>query len=116
MVSSSPACTRLFCNRAIFSAVCSARAISKTSAWPIACGGPALLLEQVHNKCRRGRNDFGVLPLPAGERVGVRGLYRTREALTPHPTPLPMGEGADRACGPLMIKRRNSSHGQTALQ
>src|SRR5262249_62108163 len=35
---------------------------------------------------------------PFGERVGVRGLQTYRETLTPHPTPLPMGEGADRAC------------------
>src|SRR6266851_431013 len=34
---------------------------------------------------------------PLGERAGVRGLPDYRETLTPHPTPLPMGEGADRA-------------------
>src|SRR5262249_43485477 len=34
MVSSSPACTPLCCDRAIFSAVCSARAISKTCPSP----------------------------------------------------------------------------------
>jgi hypothetical protein len=39
---------------------------------------------------------------PFGERVGVRGIQNYREALTPHPTPLPMGEGADRARCPLM--------------
>jgi hypothetical protein len=33
---------------------------------------------------------------PFGERVGVRGLQNYRETLTPHPTPLPAGEGADR--------------------
>ena len=33
---------------------------------------------------------------PFGERVGVRGLRNYRETLTPHPTPLPLGEGADR--------------------
>src|SRR5262245_17494927 len=37
---------------------------------------------------------------PLGERVGVRGLQNYRETLTPHPTPLPLGEGADRACCP----------------
>ena len=31
---------------------------------------------------------------PFVERVGVRGLPNYREALTPHPTPLPMGERA----------------------
>src|SRR5262249_22948818 len=35
---------------------------------------------------------------PFGERVGVRGLQNYRKLLTPHPTPLPMGEGADRIC------------------
>ena len=34
---------------------------------------------------------------PLGERVGVRGLPVHRKSVTPHPTPLPMGEGADRA-------------------
>src|SRR5215813_12919830 len=34
---------------------------------------------------------------PLGERVGVRGVPAYRWTLTPHPTPLPMGEGADRA-------------------
>ena len=33
---------------------------------------------------------------PLGEREGVRGLQTYRETVTPHPTPLPMGEGADR--------------------
>src|SRR6266545_4976935 len=33
-----------------------------------------------------------------GESWGVRGLPNYRETLTPHPIPLPMGEGADRAC------------------
>jgi hypothetical protein len=45
------------------------------------------------------RRDLGVLPLPAEERVGVRGFAADRETLTPHPTPLPMGEGADRIRG-----------------
>ena len=34
------------------------------------------------------------LPLPSGERVGVRGVEAHRETLTPHPTPLPMGKRA----------------------
>src|SRR5262249_38568054 len=37
---------------------------------------------------------------PLGERVGVRGLQNYRETLTPHPTPRPLGDGADRACCP----------------
>ena len=66
--------------------------------------------------CARG--ELGVLPLPLGEMVGVRGFEAHRETLTPHPTPLPsksglpelrtfedatraspgrVGEGADRA-------------------
>src|SRR6266478_1337817 len=32
---------------------------------------------------------------PLGERVGVRGLQNYREIVTPHPTPLPMGEWID---------------------
>ena len=38
------------------------------------------------------RTDLGALPLPGGERVGVRGFEAYRETVTP----LPMGEGADR--------------------
>ena len=52
---------------------------------------------------------------PFGERVGVRGSQNYREALTPHPTPLPMGEGADRACRRLVIECHDSSHGESAL-
>ena len=40
------------------------------------------------------KSDFG------WERVGVRGIQNYRKTLTPHPTPLPLGEGADRACCP----------------
>src|SRR5215813_7095006 len=50
---------------------------------------------------------------PFGERVGVRGSQNYREALTPHPTPLPMGEGADRACRRLVIECHDSSHGES---
>jgi hypothetical protein len=42
---------------------------------------------------------------PLGERVGVRGLRISidyRESETPHPTPLPTGEGADRASGDVV--------------
>src|SRR5258708_12305214 len=50
---------------------------------------------------------LGVLPLPGGERVGVRGSEAHRETITPHPTPLPMGEGAERARGThIRIGRR----------
>jgi putative ABC transport system substrate-binding protein len=41
------------------------------------------------------RSALGALPLPVGERVGVRGLEAYRETVTP----LPMGDGADRARG-----------------
>jgi putative ABC transport system substrate-binding protein len=52
-------------------------------------------------------NARGALPLPGGERVGVRGFETHRESLTPHPTPLPMGEEAERAPGAsIRIKRR----------
>src|SRR5215467_2872966 len=47
---------------------------------------------------------------PFGERVGVRGIQDYRETLTPHPTPLPMGEGADRACWPVHIEHEDSRH------
>src|SRR6185312_10382417 len=40
-----------------------------------------------------------VCSLSHRERVGVRGLQNYRETLTPHPTPLPMGEGAHRFRG-----------------
>jgi nitrate/nitrite transport system ATP-binding protein len=33
---------------------------------------------------------------PFGERVGVKGLENHRETITPHPAPLPMGEGVER--------------------
>jgi peptide/nickel transport system ATP-binding protein len=36
---------------------------------------------------------------PLGESVGVRGVHDDRETVTPHPTPLPAGEGADRVRG-----------------
>src|SRR5712692_8882655 len=49
--------------------------------------------------CRR----LGALPLPLGERVGVRGFEAYRETLTPHPNPLPMGEGADRVRSPISV-------------
>src|SRR5260370_14540941 len=48
---------------------------------------------------RRAGGEFALLPLPCGERVGVRGIEAHRETKTPHPTPLPMGEGAERARG-----------------
>src|SRR6267142_214930 len=41
------------------------------------------------------------LPLPGGEREGVRGVGK-REFVTPHPTPLPSGEGACRNCGAVV--------------
>src|SRR5262245_27019590 len=44
------------------------------------------------------RQKLGALPLPAGERVGVRGFENRRGTATPHPIPLPMGEGAHRVC------------------
>ncbi len=37
------------------------------------------------------------LPLPTGERVGVRGDKSLDRAVTPHPRPLPMGEGVSPA-------------------
>src|SRR5215467_9350523 len=46
---------------------------------------------------------------PTGERVGVRGFQPPRETSTPHPTPLPKGEGADRACGPVIGQKPHSS-------
>src|SRR4030081_1874347 len=45
------------------------------------------------------RNRLGGHPLPAWGEGGVRGLPAHRETITPHPTPLPTEEGADRACG-----------------
>jgi ABC-type uncharacterized transport system substrate-binding protein len=75
------------------------------------------------------RNALGALPLPpelglarvrhlngrsrlnptsVGERVGVRGFEAHREGLTPHPTPLPMGEGAERVRGASVGMRRRA--------
>src|SRR5258706_91362 len=45
---------------------------------------------------RRRRRDLGALPLPAGERVGVRGFEAHLETLTPHPNPLPTELGLAR--------------------
>src|SRR5262249_18342386 len=50
---------------------------------------------------------------PLGERVGVRGLPTYRETVPPHPTPLPMGEGADRPC--CIVITRSLGHDQSAL-
>src|SRR5215813_6713617 len=38
--------------------------------------------------------ELGGLPLPDGERVGVRGFEAYRETLTPHPIPLPYGRAS----------------------
>jgi hypothetical protein len=52
------------------------------------CEPPARGTSAPHTRCA---------PSPhLGERAGVRGLQDHRQTLTPHPTPLPMGEGADR--------------------
>jgi putative tryptophan/tyrosine transport system substrate-binding protein len=59
------------------------------------------------NRQQFPRSALGVLPLPTGERVGVRGFEAHRKTLTPHPIPLPAGEGADRALGGSVgMKRR----------
>jgi putative tryptophan/tyrosine transport system substrate-binding protein len=57
---------------------------------------------------RRAFITLGTPPLPSSrERVGVRGFEAHRETFTRHPTPLPMGEGAERARGASTgIKRR----------
>src|SRR5262249_46930597 len=59
--------------------------------------GPRGAADIAHRR-RRGdrvkRSPFialGALPLPGGERVGVRGGETHRETLTPHPSPLPIG-------------------------
>jgi hypothetical protein len=35
------------------------------------------------------------LPLPSGERAGVRGIASIATAACPHPNPLPEGEGTN---------------------
>src|SRR5262249_178790 len=56
-------------------------------------------VREVDGQRGRGGGAISVRSLsPFGERVGVRGLQNYRETLTPHPTPLPPGEGADRVC------------------
>src|SRR5262245_60163609 len=42
-------------------------------------------------------------PSPRGGEGWGGGVRSDRETLTPHPTPLPMGEGADRARGAKML-------------
>src|SRR5207249_3359009 len=50
---------------------------------------------------------LGAPPLPSGEGVGVRGFEAHRGIFIPHPTPVPMGEGAERARGASTgLKRR----------
>ena len=51
---------------------------------------------------------LGGLPLPVWGEGWGEGVTRDRELETPHPTPLPMGEGADRVCGVIM-------HAQTEM-
>jgi glycosyltransferase involved in cell wall biosynthesis len=51
-----------------------------------------MLLRLLRRRFRPTR--AGALPLPSGERAGVRGAKVYRENVTPHPTPLPKGEGA----------------------
>src|SRR5262249_4667081 len=50
---------------------------------------------------RRWRNDLGALPLPAWGEGWGEGVTEPSRDLNPSPTPLPMGEGADRACCPV---------------
>jgi hypothetical protein len=49
----------------------------------------------IHKGCRQSVAISVRSLSPFGERVGVRGLQNCRETLTPHPTPLPMGERID---------------------
>src|SRR5262245_6038644 len=66
-------------------------------------------LEQADDECRSSRDDLGVLLSPFGERVGVRRLQNYRQTLTPHPTSLPIGDGADRACCSFAIKHSKAT-------
>src|SRR5258708_38123507 len=43
---------------------------------------------------------------PLGDRAGARRVQNYRELVTPHPTPLPRGRGANRAS----LRRRDSTH------
>src|SRR5262245_52840294 len=47
----------------------------------------------------RASRKHGLLPLPAGERGGVRGLRTIDGAVPPHPRPLPVGERESRRAG-----------------
>src|SRR5262249_12731201 len=60
-------------------------------------------LEQFHNECRRWRNALGALPLPVWGEGWAEGLQNYRETLTPHPTPLPMGERPDSSSSQFSI-------------
>src|SRR5712692_9768877 len=67
--------------------------------------GAMLYKDSLLYACCTRRRACGALPLPSGERVGVRGFDAHRETLTPHPTPLPTGEGADRVRGPAPLPK-----------
>src|SRR5262249_61387663 len=47
-------------------------------------------------------------PPPFGEWVGGRGSETHPETLTPHPPPLPMGEGANRVCRITVTRSKTS--------
>src|SRR5262249_26281404 len=49
------------------------------------------------------------------ERVGVRGFATCRETETPHPTPLPKGEGAERARPQIIAQHEYPSLQELAL-
>src|SRR5260370_1436943 len=79
---------------------------ARSNLWPVAPGNAGAHSTEacgsgfpLARERRRAGGEFALLPLPCGERVGVRGIEAHRETKTPHPPPLPMGEGAERARG-----------------
>src|SRR5262245_43637052 len=68
-----------------------------------------------------GCNRLGLLPLPAGERGGVRGFGSIDEPVTPSPPPSPqMGRGSRRVCGAVVhhshrTARRHPARGQPLI-
>src|SRR5499427_8252738 len=73
-------------------------------------------LEQLHNDCKRWRNDFSALPLPVwGEGWGEGDTELSRD-LNPSPHPSPYGRGSRSSLLPGDIKRHDSGRSETALR
>ncbi len=107
--------------------VCASKLVARTEGWcaarrstsPLSRGpaaSPDAFVAGAINVAMIGTNlpRRRCTPSPAGE-----GLPNSRQTLTPHPTPLPMGEGADRASlekSPLPPSRERAQHVRARLR